>query len=70
MSILPEKQRIITLRRYAHGWTQAQLALRAGCSKRTIEYVEAGKPVTERTLRRIAKALEVTWDTLRVVPQE
>lgn len=42
--------------RVERGLSQEELAKKVGCSKRTIEHVEAGKPVYPRTLAEIAEA--------------
>lgn len=47
-------------RRLEKGWTQEKLAAQVGCSKRTIENVEVGKPVYIQTLAEIAQALGET----------
>jgi diguanylate cyclase (GGDEF)-like protein len=52
-------------RRIIRGWTQEDLARKAGCSKRTIENVESGKPIAVRTLHEVAQALEVSPGELR-----
>ncbi len=48
--------------RQAHGWTQNDLASRAGISARTIHAVEKGRPCRQATKRRILVALSVPWD--------
>jgi transcriptional regulator with XRE-family HTH domain len=53
-------------RRWDRGWTQEGLAKIVGCSKRTIENVEKGKPISVTTLRAVAKALGVTPEALRL----
>lgn len=45
--------------RIERGFTQEELADEAGLSKRTIEKIEAGKPVYVRTMAEVAAALDV-----------
>jgi transcriptional regulator with XRE-family HTH domain len=49
--------------RQALGWTQAELAERAGISARTIHAVEKGRACRQATKRRILSALAVPWDS-------
>jgi len=48
--------------RQARGWTQTDLAVKAGISARTIHAVEKGRPCRQATKRRILAALTVPWD--------
>ena len=48
--------------RQALGWTQNQLARKAGVSTRTIHAVEKGKTCRQATKRHILNALGVPWD--------
>ncbi len=48
--------------RQAHGWTQSELADRAGVSPRTIYAVERGRSCRQATKRRILNALAVPWE--------
>jgi transcriptional regulator with XRE-family HTH domain len=48
--------------RQARGWTQTELADRAGVSPRTIYAVERGRSCRQATKRRILAALGVQWD--------
>ncbi len=48
--------------RQALGWTQTELAYKAGISARTIHAVEKGRPCRQATKRRILNALGVPWD--------
>ncbi len=48
--------------RQALGWTQTQLARRAGISTRTIHAVEKGMTCRQATKRLILNALGVPWD--------
>ena len=50
--------------RNAKGWTQERLAQKAGYHKRTVEHIEAGKPVFRETLLAIADALDKQPDQL------
>ena len=47
--------------RQAMGWTQNELAEKAGISARTIHAVEKGRPCRQATKRRILIALSVPW---------
>ena len=42
--------------RQAHGWTQSELAVKAGISARTIHAVEKGRACRQATKRRILSA--------------
>ncbi len=48
--------------RQARGWTQTDLATKAGISARTIHAVEKGRACRQATKRRILNALGVPWD--------
>jgi transcriptional regulator with XRE-family HTH domain len=48
--------------RQAHGWTQNDLAFRAGVSSRTIHAIEQGRPCRQATKRKILHTLGVPWD--------
>jgi len=48
--------------RQALGWTQNDLASKAGISARTIHAIEKGRPCRQATKRRILHALGVTWE--------
>ncbi len=48
--------------RQALGWTQTDLAVKAGISARTIHAVEKGRACRQATKRRILTALGVPWD--------
>jgi transcriptional regulator with XRE-family HTH domain len=48
--------------RQALGWTQTELAEKAGVSARTIHAVEKGRPCRQTTKRHILNALGVPWD--------
>ena len=43
------------------GWTQNELAEKAGISARTIHAVEKGRPCRQATKRKILIALSVPW---------
>jgi chaperonin GroEL len=62
-SLLPDGDAVRKCRK-AKGWTQEVLAEKVGCSKKTIENVEASKPTRCGTLRDIAEALEVELESL------
>ena len=47
--------------RQALGWTQNELAEKAGISARTIHAVEKGRPCRQATKRKILIALGVPW---------
>ena len=47
--------------RQERGWTQAELAVRAHVSPRTIHAIEKGQPCRQATKRRILIALAVPW---------
>ena len=44
------------------GWTQNELAVKAGISARTIHAVEKGRPCRQATKRKILAALGVPWE--------
>jgi transcriptional regulator with XRE-family HTH domain len=48
--------------RQALGWTQTDLARRAGVSTRTIHAIETGRPCRQATKRHILNALGVPWE--------
>ena len=48
--------------RQALGWTQEELANKAGISTRTIHAVEKGKTCRQATKRHILNALGVPWE--------
>jgi len=48
--------------RQALGWTQNDLAQRAGVSTRTIHAIEKGRPCRQATKRHILNALGVPWE--------
>ena len=48
--------------RQALGWTQNDLAARAGISARTIHAIEKGRPCRQATKRKILRTLGVQWD--------
>lgn len=51
--------------RQALGWTQNELAERAGVSARTIHAVEKGTQCRQATKRQILNALGVPWEYRR-----
>ena len=48
--------------RQALGWTQNELAAKAGISARTIHAIEKGRPCRQATKRRLLTALGVPWE--------
>jgi len=44
------------------GWTQNDLAEKAGVSARTIHAIEKGRPCRQATKRRILRTLGVPWE--------
>ena len=48
--------------RQALGWTQNELARKAGISARTIHAIEKGRPCRQATKRHILNALGVPWE--------
>jgi DNA-binding XRE family transcriptional regulator len=48
--------------RQAMGWTQNDLAEKAGVSARTIHAIEKGRPCRQATKRRILRTLGVPWE--------
>ncbi|WDQ18262.1 helix-turn-helix domain-containing protein [Rhodopirellula sp. P2] len=50
--------------RQSLGWSQLQLAMRAGVSSRTVQFAESGQNVSLGTMRRIATALGMESDQL------
>ena len=48
--------------RQALGWTQNDLAARAGVSARTIHAIEKGRPCRQATKRKILRTLGVPWE--------
>ncbi len=48
--------------RQALGWTQSDLAHRAGVSARTVHAVEKGRRCRQATKRQVLQALGVPWD--------
>ena len=48
--------------RQALGWTQNDLAAKAGVSARTVHAIEKGRPCRQATKRKILAALGVPWD--------
>jgi len=49
------------------GWSQEKLAREAGLSYQTVIRTEAGKHMSELTMYRLARALDVDVDELRDV---
>jgi len=48
--------------RQALGWTQNDLAEKAGVSARTIHAIEKGRPCRQATKRKILRTLGVPWE--------
>ena len=62
----------IRTERHKAGWTQAELAERAGLSWISVAELESGKQRNPklRTIRRLARALGVSYDRLIPPPDE
>jgi DNA-binding XRE family transcriptional regulator len=60
----PELQIVNRIRaaRQSLGWTQNELARKAGVSARTIHAIEKGRPCRQATKRSILNALGVPWE--------
>jgi transcriptional regulator with XRE-family HTH domain len=56
--------------REEHGWTQEQLAARAGVSGRTIQNIESGASVSTAKLRPVAKALGISLECMPTCGEE
>lgn len=52
----------VRITRQTMGWTQNELAERAGVAPRTVHAVEKGRPCRQETKRRILTALGVPWE--------
>ena len=52
----------VRITRQTMGWTQNELADRAGVAPRTVHAVEKGRPCRQETKRRILTALGVPWE--------
>ena len=48
--------------RQALGWTQNDLAERAGVSARTVHAIEKGRPCRQATKRKLLRTLGVPWE--------
>lgn len=48
--------------RQSLGWTQNDLAAKAGVSARTVHAIEKGRPCRQATKRKILLTLGVPWD--------
>jgi transcriptional regulator with XRE-family HTH domain len=57
-TVKPDGGKVSRLR-VAKGWTVAFMAAQVGCSERTLENVEKGKPCFVFTLKNVAKALGI-----------
>jgi len=69
MAILTEVGKRLTRVRLNHNLTQEELARTAGVSKRTIERLETGRSVQLANLVRAFRALNLTDNLDRMVPQ-
>lgn len=58
-TVMPDGEKVESLRRMERGWTQEGLAEKAGVARRTIENIESGNPTFPYTLSLVAKALGV-----------
>lgn len=70
ITVLVELGRRVAKQRLDLGLTQAEIALRAGLGKRTIERLEAGKSVQLDTLVRILRVLSMLDRMDSLVPDE
>ena len=68
-AVLAELGGRLTQRRIESGLSQAELAHRAGVSKRTVERVEAGAPAQTATLARMLRALDLLDRLEALVPE-
>lgn len=59
---LPDFGKIIRQARAAHGWSQDELAERAGLSRPTIARAERGDDISTATLAKLAPVLGITID--------
>ena len=59
-AVLKELGKRLTRRRLDLGITQAETAMRAGLSKRTLERIEAGEDTRVSSLLRLLRVLELT----------
>jgi len=64
VNALPEPPTVNRIRaaRQALGWTQNELARKAGVSARTIHAIEKGRSCRQATKRSILNALGVPWN--------
>lgn len=65
---MPATSTIIKTLRRDHGFTQEDLAARAGCGLATIQRAEAGKPLSAATIASIAAAFNIPASDLRTAP--
>jgi transcriptional regulator with XRE-family HTH domain len=63
LTVLEASMNRIRAARQALGWTQNELAVRAGVSARTIHAVEKGTACRQATKRQILNALGVPWES-------
>lgn len=68
-SILEELGRRITARRIERNLTQAELAVKAGVAKRTVERLEAGESTQLANFLRILRALELLDMLAALLPE-
>ena len=52
-----EKPSSLRMARLRRGWSQKQLAIKAGVSQSTVSFVERGIPVKAESLEKVTKAL-------------
>lgn len=67
-AMLQELGSRLTHRRLQRGWSQAELASRAGVPKRSIERLEAGTSIAFVTALRVFRALELIESLDAVLP--
>lgn len=60
--ILADMEHPVKSWRDARGWSQSDLAVKAGISFGTVQNIEAGKPVSRRTLRIALEAIGKTLE--------
>lgn len=67
-TLLAELGDRLVQRRLQRGWSQAELAARAGVSKRSIERLESGTSIAFVTVLRVLRALELIESLDAILP--